>query len=581
MATCSRLPLRNSNMRLLVALLCLCSGVVGAEIIPADRLIDWSTVGVSNGIPIRTNIYKYFGPSTNPTASQINSAITACPSNGVVMLLPGTGTISAPIYLKSYKTLRGSGMTNTVLRYTGGEKAIFISNQHDIDTPQPSNVLDITNGCTKNSTSIKVAQINSNFKAGALVFIDELTNGVFTYPHGRSGAFCTNCSRGNDGSRVLGQSDKIVSVVGNTINLETPLYWNYRPALQPQVWYNDTTINQAGIESLTIDNSASSDEYIIAFVNAIDCWATNVCTINANRGHYQLRAAYHCTIHGCYMTISRSGDAIHYGVEAQFYTSACLVENNIAYNMPAPIILGWCISGNVFAYNYLTNCWSSSGFMSQCISQHDSHPMFNLLEGNISPNIYFDDIWGSSSHQTAFRNRLYGWQPGGSASGGGIYTNPPTSGMLGFVAQAYQLTNNLIGNIIGCPSNAQNYLSYSTNQPCYTKANVYIGFADTGCETAKFDPRVYDSIIMHGNYTYAGATLRWDPSIADQGLPPSLYMTNPPSWFGDRPWPPIEPTNALAFSELNLPAAYRFKYKVNPPSGINPVTALRIGSVTP
>src|SRR5262249_1622682 len=45
------------------------------------------------------------------------------------------------------------------------------------------------------------------------------------------------------------------------------------------------------------------------------------------------------------------------------------------------------------------------------------------------------------------------------------------------------------------------------------------------------------------------------------------YLTSKPSWFGDRPWPPIDPASPATAVPTNLPAGYRYTFGVDPPTG--------------
>lgn len=538
-------------------ILCVLFGQVAlAEIIPADRRIDWSTAGVSNGIPHRTTICTTLF-STN-SAAQIDTALTSCSVGGVVKLATGTFTISSPIHIPSFKTLRGSGISNTVIRYTGTDKAVYIWGGSD--TFGNETVINLTGGYTKDSIQVTVnpAQLSSGFRPGAIVFMDQKNDGTLVNPNGRQP--CTSCGRDGLTDRASGQANKIVSTnSGGTITLETPLYWTYSGALVPQIWIGDPSVQWAGIEDLTVDYVNSvNNQYSVVLAYAMNCWASNVCTLGGNRGDFQVRASYRCAIDHCIMTMSKSATATHYGIESQYFSSANLFVNNIGYNMPAPIVIGWATSGNVYAYNYLTNCWSDTGFMSQCISAHDVHPFYNLIEGNISPNVYFDDIHGSSSHGTVFRNKLDGWEPVGCPG-----NNAPTDGRFAFVAESLQSYHNVVGNILGIPDhNDTRYIS--TNGSCGEPSIMYIGFWDTDCGMTSYDYGVFSTILIHGNYDYATHSQRWDESILDHDIPASLYLTNPPAWFGNLHWPPIEPTNPAAATPTSIPAGYRFVYGADP-----------------
>src|SRR5262245_39817275 len=81
------------------------------SIINPARATDWSTAGVTGGIPTnRTTVCATLNPGQ--TAAQINSAIVSCPSGQVVQLGAGTFNLSsAIIFQRNDVTLRGQGMS--------------------------------------------------------------------------------------------------------------------------------------------------------------------------------------------------------------------------------------------------------------------------------------------------------------------------------------------------------------------------------------------------------------------------------------------------------------------------------------
>jgi len=64
-----------------------------------------------------------------------------------------------------------------------------------------------------------------------------------------------------------------------------------------------------------------------------------------------------------------------------------------------------------------------------------------------------------------------------------------------------------------------------------------------------YDPVVVSSLLRWGNYDYATNQTRWDPAEipsdsavpATQTLPPSLFLSSRPGWWGTMPWPAIGP----------------------------------------
>src|SRR5262249_20768079 len=87
-------------------------------IVSPARAINWSTAGVTGGIP---NITRQCGATlpSSSTRSQINAAIESCASGGIgyVLLGPGTFNLDGPPILKTNVELRGSGMS-TILNVT-------------------------------------------------------------------------------------------------------------------------------------------------------------------------------------------------------------------------------------------------------------------------------------------------------------------------------------------------------------------------------------------------------------------------------------------------------------------------------
>ena len=63
-------------------------------------------------------------------------------------------------------------------------------------------------------------------------------------------------------------------------------------------------------------------------------------------------------------------------------------------------------------------------------------------------------------------------------------------------------------------------------------------------------------MLRHGNWDSVTNTTVWDPAISDRNLPPSLYLTGKPSWWGNLPWPAIGPD--LSPMDGVIPAQWRF-----------------------
>jgi hypothetical protein len=71
-----------------------------------------------------------------------------------------------------------------------------------------------------------------------------------------------------------------------------------------------------------------------------------------------------------------------------------------------------------------------------------------------------------------------------------------------------------------------------------------------------FDPKVPETTIRHGNFDYVSNEVIWADGLRHE-LPPSLYLTSKPGFFGAHPWPWVTPEDSTARTHV-LPARERF-----------------------
>ncbi|HTL61983.1 MAG TPA: hypothetical protein VL261_10075, partial [Nitrospira sp.] len=124
-------------------------------ILDPSRAIDWTSVGVTGGIPDRTVICATIDPYSG-TGDTINNAIAACPANQVVQLQAGQFNLSSGISFNgvSNVTLRGAGPDQTFIVVSepegcGGQSAdICIHGSSSVfnDNIPAENIVDWTAG---------------------------------------------------------------------------------------------------------------------------------------------------------------------------------------------------------------------------------------------------------------------------------------------------------------------------------------------------------------------------------------------------------------------------------------------------
>jgi hypothetical protein len=346
---------------------------------------------------------------------------------------------------------------------------------------------------------------------------------------------------------------KITAISGNTLTINRPLYYTYNASFSPRIEKYAMAEN-AGVENLHIELVSFPAGASIRLLAAANCWVRNVESYKAGSSHVTILGGYANVVRSCYFHhgVDYSGGA-SYGV---FLFGRCtdnLVEDNILYYLRHAVTIEWGGCGNVIAYNYAARFFDenypNTNWLMESIHTHGGHPYMNLFEGNICPNLVFDNALGSSRHNTAFRNHAERY---GQGEAGPIAVN-----LNAVEVQMNNLYENVIGNVLCRPGDTGSYEVNSSAPGVYK-----LGCNQSNCSAP--DPRVKDTLLRHGNYDYITGTTHWDPAVEDRSLPNSYYLTSKPSFFGALPWPMIGPD--LNPMVGDLPAKMRFEGKTVPQS---------------
>ncbi|HBT60115.1 MAG TPA: hypothetical protein DEB40_00005, partial [Elusimicrobia bacterium] len=535
------------------------AGVSHGAIITPERRIDWAA-GIPGGIPARTTICATinaatYGNGTTDATSAIQNAMNACPAGQVLRIPAGTYKLTGALALTGKGiVIRGDGPTKTKLinSATGGNVISFTG-------ARTTTIANLISGYTKGSTSITADNLTS-FNAGDYIIIDQLNDPSLVINTGTSGT-CTWCGRSN-GTRSLNQVAKITAKSGNTLTLSRPLYYTFSSAYTPQIvkLSANSPVN-AGIEDLYIERTAATSGDTIQFARTIYSWVKNIESYNAYQHHVQLWTTYGCEVRDSYFHHARTYNLGGYGVRFSEGGSDNLVENNILYYLRHHVIFGGGGSGNVIAYNYSSRAFSSdypnTNWLMGDVLTHGAHPFMNLLEGNVMAKMLQDNVWGSASHNTYFRNHVERKSQGENAQI--IYALNAVS----FYARNYY--NNVVGNVLCTPGCTGAYESYPINSTSDPRI-FFLGMSgNTGSPS---DSKVASTIYRHGNYDYVTNSTKWDAANSDHTLPSSLYLASKPAFFGNLPWPPIGPDRSPLVG--TLPAVARFQgqsYPYGPATG--------------
>lgn len=528
-------------------------------VLAPSRAADWSQAG-AGPIPNRTTICANLSPGA--TAAQINSAIAACPAEGVVKLAAGTYSVGSPGIVfddKSGVTLRGAGSNATIINFTGnnncggmGGDVCFINGQPNW-TGDPTNVANWTAGYAPGSTQITLSS-TTNLKVGTVIILDQLNDtntdngGVWVCGTGGINVCASEAQSGTGRTnRQLMQLVRVTAISGNNVSITPAIRMpNWRSDRSPGAWWSsDTPVMSSGIEDLQLNHTSSSGaESGIYFYNAYNCWVKGIASVKGPRNHVWLYQSAHITVRDSYFFDTKGQESESYGVE-HFQASDNLIENNIFQHIAAAMLSDGG-DGSVFGYNFSINDYYAVADWAQGSAYHHGPGNnFFLWEGNDGFGLIADNVHGTAHFITAFRNRFQGWEQGKS-----LQTVPVHI----YAANRFF---NIIGNVLGDVTYHNTYSAQAGGSSAGCDRAIYgIGWGGNcgGGGGLPNDPLAVSTLMRWGNYDTVNDAARFQSAEvptgsalypnsvpASQTLPNSFYLNSKPTFFGSVPWPAIGP----------------------------------------
>jgi hypothetical protein len=549
--------------------------VLGAQaaVIPLDRLptanaLPWNP-GIPGGIPNVTtkcvttacaaleNPANHFGDGVTPAQQAINAAIASAPDNTYVHLPAGNyRTTDRVQIMRSNVVLRGDGPENTVILPNRDNNAFTPGLYVGSGVGDWPDLIPITGGSTKGSTTITIAASTSRHLAvGRLITVTiEDTNNPMLLGVVDNQFKWFNPATG--AARSIGQTVEILARNGNTLTISSPLYMDFPPEFSPAVLTTGGTWTNVGVEDLKVDGGAST----FSAVYANKCWFKNIESANSFGRYIGVFNSNKCVIRDSYFHDARDyhqgGGA--YGITLDTYTSDTLIENNVVIRAMFGILIETTGGGNVIGYNYADDTveaeddsWQMPG-----IGAHLLEPHMDLIEGNWASQICLDNVHGGNAYITLFRN----YSPGQNSH----WVRTSSNYAASILANSYY--TNVLGNVWWRPGVTGVYDNIGARGPYLLGyyADQHGPYQTTNGDHRIHDPKVNQTILRNGNFDYVTNTVRWgeddanDPQFPglDRVLPDSLYLSAKPSWWGNRPWPYIQPE---ATTKVNsLPAKDRY-----------------------
>jgi hypothetical protein len=588
---------------------------LAAGILAPARDAQWSSAGVTGGIPSRTQCTNAncAALTSSSTASQIQTAFAGAPANSYVLLPAANYPFCLTLSGTSNVTLRGAGANSTIFAPTSscGGAGINVTNSGSTNESSPATVSGVTvqgsNTLTLSTvsglsvgSSIVIDQHDSTTDLGGLLILGSPSSytGPFVAP-GNAGPYSQDgesqnarCPGGTSAPATCFHQEHIAVVTGisgNNVTISPPLAMpNWLPGNTMSAWWATTPISGVGIEDLQVNMTGASGGDGIYLTWCANCWTKGVSVVDTNVAHVQVNWGTNDTINNSYFFLTQNHIVSSYGVVCNS-CSHVLFENNIFHGVASPIIWNGTSSGNVVGYNYNINNYytSSTGYSQNVIGEHSGGVDTNLYEGNESTNfVDADTIHGTGNLDTFFRDLITGTPPACYASGSTYATSTYAAcnnPLAPYQIQSYHRFYNVIGNVLGTTEQNTTYLgneSFSSN-------DVYsVGLGGSAAN----DPNVLATLMLWGNCDSAtGFTacrfnaneinagtafislptsqqVGYNPTPASHTLPASFYYKVKPSWWpAAKPWPIIGPdvtggnisgVNGLAYTN---PAADCYK----------------------
>ena len=83
------------------------------------------------------------------------------------------------------------------------------------------------------------------------------------------------------------------------------------------------------------------------------------------------------------------------------------------------------------------------------------------------------------------------------------------------------------------------------------------------------------TVVRDGNFDYLTGAVRWDRT--ERSLPPSLYLRSKPAFFGDHPWPWVDPIGGTKLGVLPAKLRPGVGPPIVAPDAVNNVKHNKIG----
>lgn len=453
-------------------LLLLIGFTVFADVIPPERTADWrkgKTTGVFGGIPSNYTEWTNFITAGADAGSASAYAVTncqpllqtlvnACPDDKYIYVPAGRyrWSNSVALHANSRFSIRGAGRTNSIFFV---KTAILNLDNISRATSRVKGAL------AKGATNVTIFS--------ATDFAPYIGNNVYVDSR-NVGHTNLHVISVDNADRSMYQVSRLVAVSnGTNLTIWPPLVYEHPEAAEPWLTVNVATQSKLiGFEEFGITGTNEftgeqmATDNLISIFGGQDIWFKGLSIRDPHGFHFNFTGNLNVEIRDSDFISTLSG--ANTAVILMGGDSGDLVENNYSVG-GSPFVEANASSGNVVAYNYCTNAVSNDFHVGNPYDNHSPHSMMNLWEGNYGTMYQSDGYFGSSSHQTLFRNWFTGYDP--------IKTGLPRAVDLDRWSTYY----NIVGNTLGDPRSAMPWYSTTNRFHDQTSPMIYrFGYPNPG-----------------------------------------------------------------------------------------------------
>src|ERR1700730_15184380 len=366
--------------------------------------------------------------------------------------------------------------------------------------------------------------------------------------------------------RPTNEMKEVASVSGNTITFTSPLAIGYRMSHSAQLTRytltgslstgNSIHVLNAGVENLSLYGGADGE---LRFEAAAYSWAKAVEVTQWIGEGVAIDHSFRIEVRDSYLHTGSwpmPGGA-GYIVSLADGSSEVLIEDNVMLDACKDIVVRSSGTGSVVAYNYADDPWDFNSPIWQEVALNASHmsgPHHVLFEGNYAENFDSDYTHGNAIYLTVFRNVLTGQRRD--------FTDTQNVRAVGLAYGSWW--DSFVGNVLGRSGQMSGW-SYTNhamscdgsgnnctgNNGAWNDKNIWKLGYDPERWNMYPDPRVLSTVIRDGNYDFLTNSQHWHNTPGGFAIPNSMYLTSKPAFFGNRPWPWVDPTTGAIYT---LPA---------------------------